>query len=115
MFFASLTRVRFVPLPSLIRRNASTSSKLCSSADDALRDVKSGDVLLCGGFGLAGVPSLHLSSPSILIGLTSYIDTLLQAISKRKDLTNLTAVSNNAGTPESGLGILFICREILRR
>ncbi|KAF8352260.1 succinyl-CoA:3-ketoacid-coenzyme A transferase [Amanita rubescens] len=90
MFFASLTRVRFIPLPSLIRRNASTSSKLCSSADDALHDVKSGDVLLCGGFGLAGVPN-----------------TLLQAISKRKDLTNLTAVSNNAGTPDSGLGLLL--------
>ncbi|KAF8842519.1 3-oxoacid CoA-transferase [Paxillus ammoniavirescens] len=65
-------------------------SKIWASADEAVKGVKSGDVLLCGGFGLAGVP-----------------DTLLAALVKRKDVNNLTAVSNNAGSGDSGLGKLF--------
>jgi hypothetical protein len=31
-------------------------------------------------------------------------DTLLGALAKRKDVNNLTAVSNNAGSDDSGLG-----------
>ncbi|KAG5651094.1 hypothetical protein H0H81_009870 [Sphagnurus paluster] len=66
-------------------------SKLWDSVDDAVKDIKSGDVLLCGGFGLAGIP-----------------DTLLAALAKRKDeVKNLTAVSNNAGAGDSGLGKLL--------
>ncbi|KAF9228718.1 3-oxoacid CoA-transferase [Gyrodon lividus] len=68
----------------------SPKSKVWASADEAVKGVKSGDVLLCGGFGLAGVP-----------------DTLLGALVKRKDVKNLTAVSNNAGAGDSGLGKLF--------
>ena len=49
MFFATLTRVRISPRLVLARRHSSSISKLWSSADDALSDVKSGDVLLCGG------------------------------------------------------------------
>ncbi|KAJ7273153.1 hypothetical protein C8J57DRAFT_1316931 [Mycena rebaudengoi] len=65
-------------------------SKLWASADEAVKDVKSGDVLLCGGFGAAGIP-----------------DTLLGALAKRKDVNNLTGVSNNAGAGDSGLGKLL--------
>ncbi|KIL68546.1 hypothetical protein M378DRAFT_184973 [Amanita muscaria Koide BX008] len=72
-----------------------TKSKVWQSADDAVKDVKSGDVVLCGGFGLAGIP-----------------DTLLGALSKRRDVKNLTGVSNNAGTPESGLGLLLATEQI---
>ncbi|GLB35453.1 putative key enzyme for ketone body catabolism [Lyophyllum shimeji] len=66
-------------------------SKLWDSADEAVQDIKSGDVLLCGGFGAAGIP-----------------DTLLGALAKRKDtVKDLTAVSNNAGSGDSGLGKLL--------
>ncbi|KAJ7581390.1 3-oxoacid CoA-transferase [Mycena floridula] len=66
------------------------TSKVWSSVDKAVEDVKSGDTLLCGGFGLAGIP-----------------DTLLGALAKRKDVTTLTGVSNNAGAGDSGLGKLI--------
>ncbi|KAG0705312.1 3-oxoacid CoA-transferase [Suillus ampliporus] len=76
-----------VPLPN--------KSKVWASADEAVKDVKSGDVLLCGGFGLAGVP-----------------DTLLAALVKRKEVTKLTGVSNNAGAGDSGLGKLLNSKQI---
>ncbi|PCH38157.1 3-oxoacid CoA-transferase [Wolfiporia cocos MD-104 SS10] len=65
-------------------------TKVWGSADEAVKDVKSGDVLLSGGFGLCGTP-----------------DTLIGALAKRKDVTKLTAVSNNAGAGELGLGKLL--------
>jgi 3-oxoacid CoA-transferase len=43
---------------------------------------------LATGFGLGGTP-----------------DTLINALAKRKDVNNLTAVSNNCGLGELGLGI----------
>ncbi|TRM62648.1 hypothetical protein BD626DRAFT_557975 [Schizophyllum amplum] len=64
--------------------------KVWDSVDEAVKDVKSGDTLLVGGFGLAGLP-----------------DTLLQALIKRGEVTDLTGVSNNAGTPGHGLGLLL--------
>ncbi|KAH7890004.1 3-oxoacid CoA-transferase [Phlebopus sp. FC_14] len=60
--------------------------KVWDSVDDAVKDVRSGDVILSGGFGLCGTP-----------------ETLITALSKRKDVTGLTAVSNNAGSGEGGL------------
>jgi len=65
-------------------------TKVWDSVDEAIKDVKSGDTLLSGGFGLCGTP-----------------DTLIGALAKRKDVTKLTAVSNNAGAGESGLGKLL--------
>ncbi|KAH8834005.1 succinyl-CoA:3-ketoacid-coenzyme A transferase [Flagelloscypha sp. PMI_526] len=67
-----------------------SSGKVYESVDAAVKDVKSGDILLCGGFGLGGIP-----------------DTLLAAIAKRDDVKNLIGVSNNAGTSDSGLGKLL--------
>jgi acyl CoA:acetate/3-ketoacid CoA transferase alpha subunit len=34
-----------------------------------------------------------------------FVDTLLGALAKRKDVTKLTGVSNNAGQGDSGLGM----------
>jgi 3-oxoacid CoA-transferase len=65
-------------------------SKVWASADEAVKDIQSGSVLLCGGFGLAGIP-----------------DTLLGALAKRKDIKELTGVSNNAGGGDSGLDKLL--------
>ncbi|KAK7449660.1 hypothetical protein VKT23_013134 [Stygiomarasmius scandens] len=70
---------------------APQKTKVWASADEAIQDIKSGDILLCGGFGLAGIP-----------------DTLLRALAKKKDtVKNLTGVSNNAGAGDHGLGKLL--------
>ncbi|KAI1267011.1 succinyl-CoA:3-ketoacid-coenzyme A transferase subunit B [Xylariaceae sp. FL1019] len=63
-------------------------SKVFNSADEAIADVKDGDVILSAGFGLCGIA-----------------ETLIQAIHK-KGLKNLTAVSNNAGSGSHGLALL---------
>ncbi|TGJ82521.1 hypothetical protein E0Z10_g6235 [Xylaria hypoxylon] len=63
-------------------------SKVFKSADEAVADVKDGDVILSAGFGLCGVA-----------------ETLIQAIHK-KGLKKLTAVSNNAGSGPHGLALL---------
>ncbi|WP_088009377.1 CoA transferase subunit A [Indiicoccus explosivorum] len=59
------------------------------SAAEALAAVKSGDVILVGGFGLVGAP-------------LTLIDELT-----RKDVNGLTIVSNNLGESGKGLGILL--------
>lgn len=56
---------------------------------EALSHVKSGDTLLCGGFGLIGAPL------SLIEGLTE------------TDVENLTIVSNNLGEEGRGLGKLL--------
>ncbi|KAI1371433.1 putative coenzyme A transferase [Hypoxylon crocopeplum] len=63
-------------------------SKVFNSADEAVADLKDGDVVLSAGFGLCGVA-----------------ETLIQAIHK-KGLKDLTAVSNNAGSGDHGLALL---------
>ncbi|KAI0908304.1 succinyl-CoA:3-ketoacid-coenzyme A transferase [Ustulina deusta] len=72
------------PAPAKTRRG----SKVFKSADEAVVDVKDGDVILSAGFGLCGVA-----------------ETLIQAI-HRKGAKNLTAVSNNAGSGAHGLALL---------
>ncbi|KAK9451567.1 3-oxoacid CoA-transferase [Limtongia smithiae] len=57
---------------------------------EALAGIGSNITLLCGGFGLSGVP-----------------DTLIDALVARPDVANITAVSNNAGTASSGLSKLL--------
>lgn len=66
------------------------SSKVYESAEAAVSDMKPNSTLLSGGFGLCGVP-----------------DTLIDAILKNKKVTDLTAVSNNAGVDGGGLGLLL--------
>ncbi|GEN83161.1 hypothetical protein SLU01_14730 [Sporosarcina luteola] len=56
---------------------------------DALSDVKSGQTIMVGGFGLIGAPL------TLIDGLT------------RKDVGGLTIVSNNLGEAGEGLGILL--------
>jgi 3-oxoacid CoA-transferase subunit A len=64
-------------------------NKVCASAEEALRDVGDGAVILSGGFGLCGNPE-------------SSIHEL-----RRRGITGLTIISNNCGTTEKGLGILL--------
>ncbi|KAK3689793.1 coenzyme A transferase [Podospora appendiculata] len=70
-------------------------NKVYPSAAKALEDMKPNSTLLCGGFGLCGVP-----------------DTLIDEVLNRPDLIGLTAVSNNAGTDDSGLGKLLRTKQI---
>lgn len=70
-------------------------NKIYPSAAEAIKDMKPNSTLLCGGFGLCGVP-----------------DTLINEVHNRPDLTGLTAVSNNAGTDTSGLGKLLKTKQV---
>merc|ERR1712038_1128876 len=69
-----------------------------TNAEDAVSDIPSGSKLLVGGFGLCGIP-----------------ENLINALLKRGDECNqLTAVSNNAGVDDFGLGLLLQTRQIKR-
>ncbi|GBE82066.1 3-oxoacid CoA-transferase [Sparassis crispa] len=76
-------RIRFYSIPADL---VPKKTKVWDNIDEALADVKSGDIVLSGGFGLCGIP-----------------ETLFKALSKRKDIKDLTAVSNNAGVGDHGL------------
>ena len=62
------------------------SSKIFPSAAEAIKDVKDGDMLLVGGFGLCGIP-----------------ENLINALVD-KGTKGHTVVSNNAGIEDCGLG-----------
>lgn len=69
-------------------------NKVVASADEAVRDVPDGAVLVVGGFGLCGIP-----------------ENLIAAL-VRKNVKNLTAVSNNCGVDDWGLGLMLRNRQI---
>jgi 3-oxoacid CoA-transferase subunit A len=69
-------------------------NKVIANADEAVRDVQDGALIMVGGFGLCGVPE-------------DLIDALV-----RKGVRNLTTVSNNAGVDQSGLGKLLATGQI---
>ncbi len=70
--------------------------KVIASVDAAVADVPDGASIMFGGFGGAGFPN-----------------NLIRALA-RKGTKNLTAISNNCGTDENELGILFKNRQIRR-
>jgi len=69
-------------------------NKVVATADDAVRDVRDGALLVVGGFGLCGIP-----------------ENLIQAL-VRRNVRNLTCVSNNAGVDDWGLGLLLQTKQI---
>jgi 3-oxoacid CoA-transferase subunit A len=69
-------------------------NKVVSNADEAIRDMQDGAVIMSGGFGLCGNP-----------------ENLIKAI-HRKGVKNLTIISNNCGTTDKGLGILLQSRQV---
>src|SRR5215469_7077975 len=71
-------------------------NKVFSSADEAIRDITDGCMLMVGGFGLCGIP-----------------ETLIEAVA-RKGVRNLTTVSNNAGVDDFGLGKLLYAGQITK-
>lgn len=90
--------------------------KVWDSVDEAIKDVKSGDTLLSGGWLVwtARMPKgiTHSFPPFLGFGLCGTPDTLIGALAKRKDVKSLTAVSNNAGAGEHGLGAFDSTRAV---
>lgn len=69
-------------------------NKIIDSLEIALKDVKNGDILLVGGFGLCGIPEHCIAEI------------------KRIGVRDLTIVSNNCGIDDCGLGILLQNKQI---
>src|SRR5262245_59604507 len=69
-------------------------NKVFASADEAVRDIQDGAMVMVGGFGLCGIP-----------------EELIEALA-RKGVKNLTTVSNNAGVDTYGLGKLLQAGQI---
>src|SRR6478672_8577002 len=69
-------------------------NKVVTSADEAIRDVQDGAVIMSGGFGLCGNP-----------------ENLIAALHK-KGVKGLTIISNNCGTTELGLGVLLNAKQV---
>jgi 3-oxoacid CoA-transferase subunit A len=69
-------------------------NKVVATAAEAIKDVPDGSTLMVGGFGLCGIP-----------------ENLIRALVD-KGVKNLTAVSNNAGVDDFGLGLLLATRQI---
>jgi 3-oxoacid CoA-transferase subunit A len=68
--------------------------KVVASADEAVRDVPEGALLVVGGFGLCGIP-----------------ENLIAAL-VRRGVGQLTVVSNNCGVDDWGLGLLLRSKQI---
>jgi 3-oxoacid CoA-transferase subunit A len=71
-------------------------NKVVESPDAAVQDIFEGATLVVGGFGLCGIP-----------------ENLIAAL-VRKGVGGLTAVSNNCGVDDWGLGLLLQSRQIRR-
>jgi 3-oxoacid CoA-transferase A subunit len=70
--------------------------KTVKNAEEAVADIPNGATLMMGGFGLSGIPE-------------NCISALL-----RKDVRDLTIVSNNAGVDEFGIG-LFLKKRMVKK
>ena len=72
-------------------------NKVYPDAASALADiVKDGQTIAVGGFGLCGIP-----------------EALIVAL-RDSGVTGLTAISNNAGVDDAGLGLLLVTRQITK-
>jgi 3-oxoacid CoA-transferase subunit A len=69
-------------------------NKLTKNADDAIADIKDGQVLMFGGFGLCGIP-----------------ENCIAALVK-KSIKNLTCISNNAGVDDFGIGLMLQQKQV---
>src|SRR6201997_1272003 len=69
--------------------------KVVASAEEAIRDIRDGAIIMVGGFGLCGIP-----------------ENLIRAL-VRKGVKNLTTISNNAGVDGFGMGLLLAAGQIV--
>lgn len=69
-------------------------NKTVKNADEAVRDIPDGAVLMLGGFGLCGIP-----------------ENCISALVK-KEVKDLTCISNNAGVDDFGIGLMLRQRQV---
>ena len=69
-------------------------NKKVSNVQEALHDIKDGQTIMLGGFGLCGIPE----------------NSIAELV--KKDIKELTCISNNAGVDDFGLGLLLQKRQI---
>ncbi|PTR00961.1 3-oxoacid CoA-transferase subunit A [Mucilaginibacter yixingensis] len=69
-------------------------NKVVTNADEAIKDIQDGAVLMLGGFGLCGLPE-------------NCIAALV-----RKNVKGLTCISNNAGVDDFGIGLMLKQRQV---
>jgi 3-oxoacid CoA-transferase subunit A len=69
-------------------------NKVISSADEAIKDIRDGAIIMLGGFGLCGIP-----------------ENCIAALVK-KAVKGLTCISNNAGVDDFGIGIMLKHRQV---
>lgn len=69
-------------------------SKIYTNADEAIHDIKDGQVLMLGGFGLCGIPE---NSIAALV---------------KKNVKELTCISNNAGVDDFGIGLMLQQKQV---
>ncbi len=69
-------------------------NKVVKNATEAIKDIKDGDVLMLGGFGLCGIPE-------------NCISAMLD-----KEIKELTCISNNAGVDDFGIGLMLKSRQV---
>lgn len=81
---------------TLTQKNSYNFAQICSSAAEALRDVKDGSRILMGGFGICGIPE----------------NSILEI--KKKGVKDLFIASNTCGVADWGLGLLLQSGQIKR-
>ena len=69
-------------------------NKVVQHADEALQDLVDGMTVMLGGFGLCGIPE-------------NCIATLV-----KKEVKDLTCISNNAGVDDFGIGLMLKKRQL---
>ena len=69
-------------------------NKVVANADEAIKDIQDGAVIMLGGFGLCGIPENCITS---LI---------------KKGVKNLTCISNNAGVDDFGIGLMLQTKQV---
>jgi len=69
-------------------------NKKVGNVQEALHDIKDGQTIMLGGFGLCGIPE----------------NCIAELV--KKDVKELTCISNNAGVDDFGLGLLLQKRQI---
>jgi 3-oxoacid CoA-transferase subunit A len=69
-------------------------NKKVASAEEAISDIKDGDTIMLGGFGLCGIP-----------------ENCIAALVK-KGVKNLTCISNNAGVDDFGIGLMLQKKQV---
>ncbi|HSU28410.1 MAG TPA: CoA transferase subunit A [Chitinophagaceae bacterium] len=69
-------------------------NKVVKNAEEAIRDISDGAVLMLGGFGLCGIP-----------------ENCIAALVK-KGVKGLTCISNNAGVDDFGIGLMLQQKQV---